>query len=162
MAAANKIPVRQRLRAGRQRRRSGRSPRPSTPSSSPKPRARASATASRPPRRSAWRRPSAAPPPRSSRSATRWTGWRGGLAAVEGRLEAEAVEVAVAVGRKLAPELIAREPFAEIAALATECFKQLVTAPHIVVRVNDALLAAAKRAARRGRAHAAASKAAWW
>ena len=68
----------------------------------------------------------------------------GGLAAIEGRLEAEAVEVAAAVGRKLAPELIAREPFAEIAALATDCFKQLVTAPHIVVRVNDSLLAVAK------------------
>ena len=40
--------------------------------------------------------------------------------AVETRLEAEAVEVAVAVARKLAPELIAREPLAEIAALAAE------------------------------------------
>jgi flagellar assembly protein FliH len=67
-----------------------------------------------------------------------------GLAAVESRLEAEAVEVAVAVGRKLAPELVAREPLAEIAALATECFKQLVTSPHVVVRVNDALLATAR------------------
>src|SRR5438067_3271398 len=40
------------------------------------------------------------------------------LRTVEGRLEAEAVEVAVAVARKLAPALIAREPLAEIAALA--------------------------------------------
>ncbi len=62
-----------------------------------------------------------------------------GLGAVEGRLEAEAVEVATAVARKLAPELIAREPFAEIAALAAECFSHLVGAPHVVVRVNDAL-----------------------
>jgi flagellar assembly protein FliH len=61
------------------------------------------------------------------------------LDAIEARLEAEAVEVAAAVGRKLANELIAREPMAEIAALATECFKQLVTTPHVVVRVNDAL-----------------------
>ena len=67
-----------------------------------------------------------------------------GLAAIESRLEAEAVEVAAAVGRKLASELIGREPFAEIAALATDCFKQLVTAPHVVVRVNDALLETAK------------------
>jgi flagellar assembly protein FliH len=67
-----------------------------------------------------------------------------GLAAVENRLEAEAVEVAAAVGRKLACELVTREPFAEIATLATECFRQLVTAPHVVVRVNDALLATAK------------------
>jgi flagellar assembly protein FliH len=61
------------------------------------------------------------------------------LDAVEARLEAEAVEVAVAVGRKLAFELISREPMTEIAALATECFKQVVKTPHVVVRVNDAL-----------------------
>ncbi len=67
-----------------------------------------------------------------------------GLAAIEGRLEAEAVEVAVAVGRKLAPELIAREPFIEVAALATDCFKQLAASPHVVVRVNDALHATAR------------------
>jgi flagellar assembly protein FliH len=62
-----------------------------------------------------------------------------GLAAVETRLETEAIEVAVAVARKLAPELIAHEPFAEISALATNCFRQLVAAPHVVVRVNDQL-----------------------
>jgi flagellar assembly protein FliH len=62
-----------------------------------------------------------------------------GLAAVEGRLETEAVELAAAIARKLAPELVLREPFTEIAALATECFKQLATTPHVVVRVNDAL-----------------------
>jgi flagellar assembly protein FliH len=66
------------------------------------------------------------------------------LQAIESRLECEAVEVAVAVARKLAPALIAREPFAEIAALASDCFRQLVAAPHIAVRVNDALYAAAK------------------
>jgi flagellar assembly protein FliH len=66
-----------------------------------------------------------------------------GLAAVETRLENEAVEVAVAVARKLAPELIAREPFAEIAALAADCFRHLVAAPHVVVRVNEALHGAA-------------------
>jgi flagellar assembly protein FliH len=63
----------------------------------------------------------------------------GALQAVETRLECEAVEVAVAVARKLAPALIAREPFAEIAALASDCFRQLVASPHIAVRVNDAL-----------------------
>jgi flagellar assembly protein FliH len=62
-----------------------------------------------------------------------------GMGAVEQRLESEAVALAVAVARKLAPELVSRQPFAEIAALATECFKQLTAAPHIVVRVNDAL-----------------------
>ncbi len=58
------------------------------------------------------------------------------LAGIEARLETEAVEVAVAVARKLAPELIAREPFAEISALATECFGHLVETPHVVVRVG--------------------------
>jgi flagellar assembly protein FliH len=66
------------------------------------------------------------------------------LAAVEARLEAEAVEVAVAVARKLAPELIAREPLAEIAALARGCFAQLVSAPHVVVRVSETLHSGAR------------------
>jgi flagellar assembly protein FliH len=62
-----------------------------------------------------------------------------GLAAIEQRLETEAVALAVAVARKLAPELVLRQPFAEIAALAAECFKELAAAPHVVVRVNDSL-----------------------
>ena len=67
-----------------------------------------------------------------------------GLKAIETRLECEAVEVAVAVARKLAPALIAREPFAEISALAGDCFRELIVSPHIVVRVSDALYAAAR------------------
>jgi len=66
------------------------------------------------------------------------------LGAIEARLECEAVEVAVAVARKLAPALIAREPFAEISALASECFRELTASPHLVVRVDDALYAAAR------------------
>ncbi len=66
------------------------------------------------------------------------------LNGIEARLETEAVEVAVAVAAKLAPQLIAREPFAEISALANECFTQLVTAPHIVVRVGADIYDAAK------------------
>jgi flagellar assembly protein FliH len=68
----------------------------------------------------------------------------GALKAIEARLECEAVEVAVAVARKLAPCLIEREPFAEISALASGCFRELVAAPHIVVRVNEGLYAAAR------------------
>lgn len=60
-----------------------------------------------------------------------------GLAAIEARLEAESVEVALAVARKLAPELVAKEPLAEITALASSCFHQLIAAPHIVVRVAE-------------------------
>jgi flagellar assembly protein FliH len=67
-----------------------------------------------------------------------------GLSAIENRLEAEAVDVALAVARKLAPALIAREPFAEISALVTECFGELVNAPHVVVRINEGLYAAAR------------------
>ena len=60
------------------------------------------------------------------------------LTAIEARHETEAVEVAVAVGAKLAPELVSREPFAEISALATECFHQLVSTPHVAVHIaND-------------------------
>jgi len=61
-----------------------------------------------------------------------------GLSGVEARLETEAVDVAVAVAKKLAAALIDREPLAEISALAMDCFRHLVTAPHVVVRVNDA------------------------
>jgi flagellar assembly protein FliH len=61
-----------------------------------------------------------------------------GLSGVEARLETEAVDVAVAVAKKLAAALIEREPLAEISALAMECFRHLVNAPHVVVRVNDA------------------------
>jgi flagellar assembly protein FliH len=66
------------------------------------------------------------------------------ISAVEGRFEAESVEVAVAVARKLAPQLIAREPLAEVSALAKECFGELLKAPHVVVRVNEALYASAR------------------
>jgi flagellar assembly protein FliH len=61
------------------------------------------------------------------------------LDAVEAKFETEAVEVAVAVAKKLAPQLVSQEPFAEIAALAIGCFRNLVKCPHVVVRVNDAL-----------------------
>jgi flagellar assembly protein FliH len=67
-----------------------------------------------------------------------------GLSAVELRVEAEAVEVAVATGRKLADALIARQPFAEIETLAKNCFRELVNTPHVVVRVNDALYSEAQ------------------
>jgi flagellar assembly protein FliH len=67
----------------------------------------------------------------------------GEMKTIEGRLEAEAVEVAVAVASKLAPALVAREPIAEITALATECFNAFLAAPHLAVRVNNELYAAA-------------------
>jgi flagellar assembly protein FliH len=83
----------------------------------------------------------------------------GALKAIEARLECEAVEVAVAVARKLAPCLIEREPFAEISALASGCFRELAAAPHIVVRVNESLYAATREKIDDiARAHAFAGK----
>jgi flagellar assembly protein FliH len=66
------------------------------------------------------------------------------LGGIEARLETEAVEVAVAVAGKLAPELIAREPFAEISALATSTFSHLVKAPHVVVHIGADIYETAK------------------
>ena len=67
-----------------------------------------------------------------------------GLHGVESRLELEAVDVAVAVARKLAPQLIASQPFKEIEALATDCFRQLVSTPMITVRVPEDIYSSAK------------------
>jgi flagellar assembly protein FliH len=58
---------------------------------------------------------------------------------IETRMETEAVDVAVAVARKLCSELILREPLGEITALVSNCFSHLVSTPHLVVRVNDSL-----------------------
>jgi flagellar assembly protein FliH len=66
-----------------------------------------------------------------------------GFANIEARMETEAVDVAVAVARKLAGELIAREPLGEVSALVSDCFAQLVATPHLVVRINDQLYEAA-------------------
>lgn len=58
------------------------------------------------------------------------------LKGIEARLEAEAVHVAFSVASKLAPELIAREPFAEIEVLATDCFRQLIATPQVSIHVG--------------------------
>jgi flagellar assembly protein FliH len=69
--------------------------------------------------------------------ATRFTG-------IETRMETEAVDVAVAVARKLCTELVAREPLGEIMALVSDCFSHLVSTPHLVVRIHDSLYEAAR------------------
>jgi flagellar assembly protein FliH len=61
------------------------------------------------------------------------------FAGIETRMETEAVDVAVAVARKLCSELIAAEPLGEISGLVTECFSHLVATPHLVVRINEQL-----------------------
>src|SRR6185437_10223456 len=63
---------------------------------------------------------------------------------IEARMETEAVDVAVAVARKLCSELISREPLGEITALISDCFSHLVATPHLVVRINDSLYEAAR------------------
>jgi flagellar assembly protein FliH len=61
------------------------------------------------------------------------------LSNVEGRMETEAVDVAIAVARKLCAELVAAEPLGEIIGLVKDCFSHLVATPHLVVRINDQL-----------------------
>jgi flagellar assembly protein FliH len=61
------------------------------------------------------------------------------FAGIETRMETEAVDVAVAVARKLCSELIAAEPLGEITGLVSDCFSHLVSTPHLVVRINDSL-----------------------
>ena len=69
--------------------------------------------------------------------ATRFSG-------IETRMETEAVDVAVAVARKLCGELVAAEPLGEITGLVSDCFAHLVSTPHLVVRINDSLYEAAR------------------
>ena len=63
---------------------------------------------------------------------------------IEARMETEAVDVAVAVARKLCGELVAAEPLGEITGLVSDCFSHLVSTPHLVVRINDSLYEAAR------------------
>jgi flagellar assembly protein FliH len=67
-----------------------------------------------------------------------------GFSGVESRMETEAVDVALAVARKLCSELIAAEPLGEITGLVSDCFSHLVSTPHVVVRINDSLYEAAR------------------
>jgi flagellar assembly protein FliH len=62
---------------------------------------------------------------------------------IETRMETEAVDVAVAVARKLCSTLIAAEPLSEIIGLVKDCFSHLVSTPHLVVRINESLYDAA-------------------
>jgi flagellar assembly protein FliH len=69
--------------------------------------------------------------------ATRFSG-------IEIRMETEAVDVAVAVARKLCSALISSEPLGEITALVSDCFSHLVATPHLVVRINASLYETAR------------------
>jgi flagellar assembly protein FliH len=71
------------------------------------------------------------------------------FAGIEVRMETEAVDVAVAVARKLCNELMSREPLGEITALVADCFSHLVSTPHLVVRINDSLYEGARQSIER-------------
>ena len=71
------------------------------------------------------------------------TGIAARFTSVETRMETEAVDVAVAVARKLCSTLIAAEPLGEITGLVKDCFSHLVSTPHLVVRINESLYEAA-------------------
>jgi flagellar assembly protein FliH len=51
----------------------------------------------------------------------------------------EAVELAASVGRKLAAQLLAREPAAELEALLKDCMGSLEGVPHLVIRCHPEL-----------------------
>lgn len=56
-----------------------------------------------------------------------------------GDAQGEAIELAASVGRKLAANLLAREPTAELEALFTECLASLEGVPHLVIRCHPDL-----------------------
>jgi flagellar assembly protein FliH len=55
-------------------------------------------------------------------------------------IEALAVDFALTLGRKLAGDALAREPLTAIADAAAASFQHLRGVPHLVVRVNEALV----------------------
>jgi flagellar assembly protein FliH len=60
----------------------------------------------------------------------------GRLAAIETQLEREAIDVASAIARQLAPALMARQPLAEIEAIVLDVLSHVRAAPHVAVRVS--------------------------
>ena len=79
---------------------------------------------------------------------------------IEARMETEAVDVAVAVARKLCSELIAAEPLAEMSALVSDCFSHLVST-HISWSASTTRCTTPRAKRSNGRRPRAASKAGW-
>ena len=63
-----------------------------------------------------------------------------GLAAQQAQLEQEALVFGTALGRKLAGRALASQPLDAITEAARASFQHLRGVPHLVVRVNDALV----------------------
>lgn len=58
--------------------------------------------------------------------------------------ESVSAELAMTIARTLAPNAMARQPTIEIEALLAECVEHLRSTPHLVIRVNDAIVDLAK------------------
>jgi flagellar assembly protein FliH len=67
---------------------------------------------------------------------------------------AEAVELALSVGRKLALHMVARFPLVELEALVAECLPSLSGVPHLVIRCHPDLADAIRDTATAQMAHA--------
>lgn len=63
----------------------------------------------------------------------------GRLTETEKRIENQAIDIALAVARKLCHELTNREPLAEMMSLIADCLRHQIRTPHIVIRLNDSL-----------------------
>jgi flagellar assembly protein FliH len=68
--------------------------------------------------------------------AQRAAGLLAGLDATRDGMLAEAVDLAAAIARKLAANLLAREPEGEIEALIADCLSSLEGVPHLVIRCH--------------------------
>jgi len=66
---------------------------------------------------------------------------------IRATLVADAAELAVAVGRKLAAALVAARPAAEIEALVADCLVSLDAVPHLVIRCHPDLADAVREPA---------------
>ncbi len=60
----------------------------------------------------------------------------GKLAVIETRLEREAIDVAHAIARQLAPAMTSRQPLGEIEAIVLDVLSHVRAAPHVAVRVS--------------------------
>ena len=63
----------------------------------------------------------------------------GGLDAARHAVESDAVELVSSIARKLATQLVAQQPTAELEALLTDCLASLDGVPHLVIRCHPDL-----------------------
>jgi flagellar assembly protein FliH len=78
------------------------------------------------------------------RLALHFTEAAGHFAHIAGKAEQQAARLALIMAKKLAATLVARQPLAEIEAVAKSVFSHLRSTPHAVVRVEASLVDAVK------------------